>query len=103
MTVQNPFADAVTLARGALTPGISGTDLIAKLEARAEQWDQMVTGVTETATCRHCHRPISRVGGGSWKHEDPERCRGCRAASFREGEGWDDSLSRTWVAAPAKR
>lgn len=59
-------------------------------------------GPTGRGTCRRCHQPIEQRYG-RWLHV-PGAERGCRAASFTyranaEG-GWDDSLNRSWVAAP---
>jgi hypothetical protein len=53
--------------------------------------------------CRHCGRAIVDPGGeGRWTHHgaDGQLVRGCRAASFKPEEGWDESLRRSWVAAP---
>ena len=60
-----------------------------------------VTRLTEHAACKHCGQEISRFSDGPWKHE-PNDERGCRAASFRNESGWDDSLDRRWMAAPHK-
>ncbi|HWC11811.1 MAG TPA: hypothetical protein VG455_11365 [Acidimicrobiales bacterium] len=55
----------------------------------------------ERSTCRRCEHPILRLADDGWIHETGER--GCRAASFsRLGGRWDDSLDRSWVAAPEK-
>jgi len=60
------------------------------------------------ATCKHCNQPITQMLGANWLHDDPDRCRGCRAASYRSDEAlyengtnhWDDSLDRRWNATP---
>ena len=60
--------------------------------------------------CRNCHKPIigvrSDVGrtGYLWLHveAEPGASRGCRAASYKQGGGWDDSLNRRWKATPTR-
>jgi hypothetical protein len=54
--------------------------------------------------CRRCGRPIGMDAGGRWTHvgDHGRTDRGCRAASFEPGQGWDDTLPRTWQAAPPK-
>jgi hypothetical protein len=53
------------------------------------------------AECKRCGREIIERTDGSWTH----RCalgglrRGCYSASF-DADGWDESLPRTWKAAP---
>jgi hypothetical protein len=53
--------------------------------------------------CRHCGRPVFEVGG-QWYHLDAQgqRMRGCRAASFVSGRGWDETLDRRRTASPAR-
>lgn len=51
--------------------------------------------------CRSCPQTIMLVEE-RWVHTDPDRSRGCRAASYREGVGWDESLSRTAKAMPPR-
>ena len=57
----------------------------------------------ERIPCRHCARPVFQIGE-RWFHRDAEggRFRGCRAASFVDDRGWDDSLDRRWTAAPSR-
>ena len=57
----------------------------------------------EWSSCKYCDQPIYRRPDGKWNHDDPDHSRGCRAASFRPDEGWDDSLQRSWVATPQGR
>lgn len=55
----------------------------------------------EEGTCRHCGgRILSLDSDQSWIHAWGSGDRGCRAASFVSGEGWNDSLDRKWYAAP---
>ncbi len=69
----------------------------------------------EDILCRHCNKPIFRdynrwlhvgeaveIPGLPFKVQSDYGMRGCRAASFSPGNGWDDSLDRKWNAAPAK-
>jgi hypothetical protein len=58
--------------------------------------------LTEHATCKHCGRMIRSIRDDEWRHE-PNGERGCRAASYREGSGWDDSLNRRSVATPSQK
>jgi hypothetical protein len=57
----------------------------------------------QTAICKHCQQPIqalsSKNGPLRWTHADTSR--GCRAASFRPGLGWNESLDRKWKASPS--
>jgi hypothetical protein len=50
-------------------------------------------------TCRRCSQPIVE-DNERWYHDDPDRSRGCRAASFVAGDGWDEALGKTWMATP---
>ena len=67
-------------------------------------------GGPQRATCKKCDQPIMRMPGAKWLHDDPDRSRGCRAASYRSGvalydEGrshWDDRLARSWNATPKR-
>ena len=67
--------------------------------------------------CRNCGQPIFD-DYGRWLHRDDTfeqieglpfevqsdyGMKGCRSASFRPGQGWDDSLDRNLNAAPPKR
>jgi hypothetical protein len=56
----------------------------------------------EWSSCKYCDQPIYRRPDGKWNHDDPDRSRACRTASFRPDEGWDDSLKRSWVATPQR-
>jgi hypothetical protein len=51
--------------------------------------------------CRRCGRRIVAAGSG-WRHfgANGGLFAGCRAASFTEDKGWDDTLPRSWKAAP---
>jgi hypothetical protein len=57
----------------------------------------------EAVSCRHCARRIFEIGD-RWFHrsDDGGRFRGCRAASFDDDSGWDDTLDRRWMAAPPR-
>jgi hypothetical protein len=57
----------------------------------------------EPVLCRHCAGPIFEVGD-RWFHRNAEggRVRGCRAASFDDDSGWDDTLDRRWTARPPR-
>jgi len=67
--------------------------------------------------CANCGELIFDPGYGSLLHRDPTweqipgtpfelqsdyAMVGCRAASFREGKGWNDSLDRKWKAKPIR-
>jgi hypothetical protein len=60
----------------------------------------------QASMCHNCRKPITEDGpGGTWVHADGSR--GCRAASFNPdspaGESaWDDSIPRSWNAAPSR-
>lgn len=59
----------------------------------------------QTAICKHCRQPIQALsskddGPLRWTHADTSR--GCRAASFRAGYGWNESLDRKWKASPER-
>jgi hypothetical protein len=69
-----------------------------------EVLDMLAVG-RQTATCKHCSKPIETNGGDRWFHVS-DGSRGCRAASFnREGRAgesaWDETLDRRWTATPA--
>jgi hypothetical protein len=57
------------------------------------------------AACRRCDQPITELfqsdNGRGWRH-DSDGSRGCRAATFDRGSGWDDSIPRSWKAAPLR-
>ncbi len=55
------------------------------------------------ARCRHCRQPIESYGGSYWRHGDPDHSRGCRTASYRTGQGWDDSIPERTYAAPERQ
>ena len=58
----------------------------------------------EKATCANCGAEINNISGDdspSWRHTDPERMRGCRAASFKDGE-WDETIPKQWKARPLR-
>lgn len=86
-------------------PAMTTGELVRRLdeiadEAEAEQVEMLRR---ERAECRNCGQKISRPVGGDvdmWRHEDADRSRSCRAASFDDETGWDDSLKRTWMARP---
>lgn len=67
-------------------------------------------GTVRRATCKHCNQPITQMPGARCVHDDPDRCRGCRAAFYRSDEAlygngthhWDDSLDRNWNATPKR-
>lgn len=71
-------------------------NIVLRVENRLESESPMTKG-----TCRRCGTPIvfSNILE-QWHHANPDFNRGCRAASFRPGEGWNDDLPRSWVAAP---
>ena len=53
-----------------------------------------------TSTCKHCGKTIIQpYEGAKWWHSDA-MVRGCRAATFSVGEGWDDTIDRRKVAEP---
>lgn len=54
--------------------------------------------------CRRCGRAIVNPTGSTWTHlaADGALVVGCRAASFVDDEGWDDSLDRRWKARPVE-
>ena len=60
----------------------------------------------QASMCHNCRKPITEDGpGGTWVHADGSR--GCRAESFNPdspaGESaWDDSVPRSWNAAPSR-
>lgn len=56
----------------------------------------------EVGSCKRCGRPVVRQPDSCFvTHSNsvgyPTK-RGCRAASFTPGGGWDDSLNRSWTA-----
>jgi len=54
------------------------------------------------ATCAKCGKPIMSMEAGDdrWVHASNDR--GCRAATFTECKGWDDSIDRRLLARPVK-
>ncbi len=60
----------------------------------------------EFGMCGRCGRAIYRDTtfdpSGQWVHRGVDgHYRGCRAASYRPGIGWDDKLPKVWMAKPA--
>ena len=55
-------------------------------------------------TCGNCGRGItSEDDGENWLHDDDSHSRGCRAASYVEGQGWSNrDMDRRKVARPAR-
>ena len=53
-------------------------------------------------SCRLCARPIVNPSGEKWTHlaADGTLVIGCRAASFTNETGWDDTLKVAWKAIP---
>ena len=74
------------------TPGATAAGMLAQLH-----------GCRDTATCARCGREIFTYGGGGdWRHAAPGFMRGCRSASFDDGQySWDESLRKEWKATPA--
>ncbi|HTF49454.1 MAG TPA: hypothetical protein VK735_18585 [Pseudonocardia sp.] len=81
-----------------VSPDMTGQDVLALLRTLR---DRMTMVSEPTAKCRHCGQGIWDLAG-KWRHCDPDNSIGCRAASYREGKGWDDTLDRHWTAKPAK-
>lgn len=55
----------------------------------------------DPATCRRCGRQAwQRSNDGKWVHLDASghEIRGCRAATFTTGGGWDRSIPSSWQA-----
>lgn len=76
-------------------------NIIVRVEARLEA-DYHLPPM-DSGTCRRCHQPIIfSLVLSRWFHANPDFNRGCRAASFRPGEGWNDELPRSWQAAPLR-
>lgn len=85
------------------SPELTGVEVLEELEARCK----LVEHLRETAQCRHCSQLIFRFDDKAlWRHGDDLQSRGCRWASFREGDDdegdFDETLDRKWKAAPQK-
>ena len=67
---------------------------------RFNRWFGPYRPVEPRRTCKWCGHTIQKRGD-RWVHDTGER--GCRAASHWRlgGQGWDDSLKRSWTATPA--
>ncbi len=79
-------------------PEITGRALLDRLAGMIAVGDN----ATERGTCR-CGKPIVLPPGfDDWVHDTSARERGCRAATYEEGQGWDDSVSTSWKARPMK-
>lgn len=77
------------------------------IEEYVEMFKRHAAEIREDSVCKHCGKPIVRYEDGKWCHQDPDRSRGCRAASFdsdhrRNGSAWNEDLRRAWQAQPAK-
>jgi hypothetical protein len=56
--------------------------------------------------CRHCHKPIAKDVFDVWQHLSRGgfvMTRGCRANSYDDASGWDDSLPRSANVTPPKK
>jgi ABC-type thiamine transport system ATPase subunit len=89
-------------------PGISGEELLARLELKEREAAELIEQLEEEmrperTTCAKCGQPIetSKASGNQWIHSS-DGSRGCRAATFTADQGWDDSIPRNWTATPAK-
>lgn len=58
----------------------------------------------ERAVCRYCDVEIVRGNDGTWYHGRTPAwgSRGCRSYSYTRLDTWDDTLSRTAKATPAR-
>ena len=79
-------------------PEISGRDLLDRLDGLIASAEAAV----EHAICRCGKKIIKPFGEPKWVHDTRDQERGCRAATFHDEGGWDDSISASWVAVPAK-
>lgn len=79
-------------------PEITGQGLLDRLAGVIAAADDS----TERSTCRCGKAIILPPGFTDWVHDTSARERGCRAATFQAGQGWDDSVSTSWTAKPAK-
>ena len=79
-------------------PEITGRALVDRLAGMITAADD----ATERATCRCGKAIILPPGFTDWVHDTSARERGCRAATFQGGQGWDDSVSTSWKARPAR-
>lgn len=62
----------------------------------------------DTVDCGNCGHPVKEWPmAGRWVHwvNGTKSSVGCRSASFDrlDGEGWDDSIPRTWQARPPRK
>lgn len=73
---------------------------LAKMEALPDGKDQS----TMDEKCARCGRElvVSETGFVTHLAEDGGLNRGCRAASFDNETGWDDSLNKSWKATRPK-
>jgi hypothetical protein len=93
------FALAVEILRFLDAVDIPDEMTVGELRALLER------GKGQASMCRNCEKPITEDGpGGTWVHADGSR--GCRAASFDPDaseveSAWDESIPRSWTAAPS--
>lgn len=89
-------------------PAISGREVLALLEQLANEAQEKATSAMAESepdrdTCAKCGQAIQTDSGDRerWLHSS-DRSRGCRAATFDPGNGWNDAIPRSWMATPRK-
>lgn len=89
-------------------PGISGGALLKRLEHIEHEASERLAQFDEASRpartqCTKCNQPIekSTITGDQWVHSS-DGSRGCRAATYVEGQGWDNDIPRTWTATAPK-
>jgi hypothetical protein len=90
-------------------PNISGSEVLVLLEGLAHEAQEraaeaMADSEPDRDTCARCGQPIETASGNRerWLHSS-DRSRGCRAATFDPGNGWNDEIPRSWMATPRRR
>lgn len=89
-------------------PGISGREVLTLLEQLAnEAQERAATAMAESEpdrdTCAKCGQAVQTDSRDRerWLHSS-DRSRGCRAATFDPGNGWNDDIPRSWKATPIR-
>lgn len=90
-------------------PEVSGREVLARLEVLAKETrdrvdEAIVASEPDRDECAKCGQPIRTDyrDRERWVHAS-DGSRGCRAATFNQGDGWDDDIPRSWMATPRKR
>ncbi|WP_152646035.1 hypothetical protein [Streptacidiphilus albus] len=92
----------------ATDPDVSGRDVLARLESAMAEEEAAATvawvaSEPDRADCIKCGGPVETDSRdrSRWIHS-ADGSRGCRAATFTVEDGWDETIPKSWNAAPKR-